>query len=122
MKKENLIVAMVVSAFILVSGNASAANLNGNWLGAQYCSDDGGASPELIDITITQTGDFFAAYNNNSLQTCGGAIDGTKVSISCPDYTIAYGEVKGKKMYVINHIPLPNEGKTCKGTLTKQAG
>ena len=112
------LIAPIIFSMIVVAGNVAAADLNGEWVGSQSCSNDYGATSENIDITINQIGDIFTTHNTSS-QTCGGVLDGKKISISCPDYTIAYGELQGKTMYFINHNPLPTEGKTCKGSVTR---
>jgi hypothetical protein len=69
---------------------------------------------EYFLIYLTQDGDFFTTFNPIPTygEECGGVIDGNKISMTCPG-TFAYGEIKGKTMFVINHNP--GDVATCKG-------
>ena len=118
MKKFSVIVVTLFSLF-LVAGNAAAIDLNGNWDGYMYCSDDWGDTAEHFIVGITQVGDFINTFNYTPSygELCGGVLDGNKISITCDDGTFSYGEIKGNKIYVINHIP--QDGKTCKGVVTR---
>ena len=116
---------LIMLSMWLIPGSIFAADLNGTWAGTMYCCHDDPTNPTQEDfvVEITQDGDFFTSVNvsPNPGETCGGVLDGNKISMSCPgdatenDFgTFAYGEVKGNTIYVINHIPY--EGRTCKGT------
>lgn len=119
---------MILASLLIVVGNAAAANIEGTWTGTMYCSDrEPGDTGETFTVEITQQGDFFTTYNPaNPDETCGGVIDGNKISMTCRVFssvpevldssvTFAYGEIKGKVIYIINHKP--GEPATCKGTV-----
>jgi len=123
---KKVFVLIILSLFIVV-GNVVAADLTGIWEGTMYCSDDG-ETGEYFQVEIEQEGDFFTSTNIIPTvgEECGGVIDGNNIYMTCPN-TIAYGELKGKTWYIINHKPHESEqvggnwvywGATCKGTAT----
>lgn len=126
---KKVFVLIIVTLF-MVAGNVAAANLNGVWTGIMYCSDDFGDSGEPFTVRVVQEGDFFQTYNPEyEDEHCGGVIDGNKISMTCRDesretpsrpltsVTFAYGELKGRTLYIINHVPA--DARTCKGTATQ---
>ncbi len=104
----------------MVVSNATGADLNGCWDGSIECSDEPGDVVQTIQIE--QTGDFFEVIDPEEEETCGGVVEGNKFYMSCDGLSnskasFAYGEIKGKTLYVINHVPA--DGKTCKGIYNK---
>jgi len=120
-----LFYTLIAISLVFIASNASAVDLNGEWEGTMYCSDDFGAVGEYFHAVIIQDGDFFKSYNQiQTDEVCGGVIDGKNISMSCPgveanDLTpsFAYGVIKGNELEVISHVP--SEGKTCKGVATR---
>ena len=117
MKKIFLLI--MISLFMVVS-NATGADLNGCWYGSIDCSDGSGDQNQTVKILKEQDVDFFTVMD--SPEKCGGVVEGNKFYMTCdgfPDSTpsFAYGEIKGKILYVINHVPA--DGKTCKGIYNK---
>lgn len=113
----------LVFCIFLTSASVSAFDLTGTWEGTMYCSHYAFADPpedgEYFMVEIEQRGYFIRALNikPNPGQICQGVIDGTNISITCDDGTFSYGMIKGKKIFVINHIP--EEPSTCKATVQR---
>ena len=109
---------LIMFSLLIVVSNVVAADLNGIWEGNMYCSHYPAGDSEYFKIEIIQNGDFFISTNiePTSGEKCGGVLDGNKLSMTCESETIAYGEIKYKNIYIINHIL--SEAATCKGTAT----
>ncbi len=116
MKKVFLLI--MFSLFIIAS-NVAAVDFISQWEGYLYCSNDSADDPpKYFKIEITKKGDFITSLNITPTpgEKCSGVLDGNKISMTCESGNFAYGELKGKKIYFINHIP-PDDA-ICKGTAT----
>ena len=104
---------LIMLSLFMVVGNVAGADLDGCWFGSMYCSV--GADDVDATVEIEQTGDFFTVVSENEF--CSGVIDGNKFYMSCDGdgdkSSFAHGEIKGKTIYVISHVPA--DGKACKG-------
>jgi hypothetical protein len=113
------VIVLIMFSLFIVASNAAAYDFNRQWEGYMYCSNDlAGDPPKYFKVEITKKGDFFTSLYITPTpgETCGGVLDGNKISMTCESGTFAYGEIKGKYIYIINHIP--SDAATCKGTAT----
>ena len=110
---------LIMSALFIVASNVAGADFCSQWEGYMHCSNDVvGASPIYFKIEVTKKGNFINSLNITPTpgEKCFGVLDDGNISMTCESGNIAYGEVKGRKIYIINHIPA--DALTCKGTAT----
>ena len=110
---------LIMFSLFLVAGNVSAFDFNCEWEGYMSCSNDVADSPPIyFKGEITKKGAFFTTLNITPTpgEKCSGVLDGNKISISCENGTIGYGEIKGKTIYITNYKT--SDAEICKITAT----
>jgi hypothetical protein len=108
---------LTMFSFFIVASNVAAVDFISQWEGFMDCSNDlADDPPKYIKFEITKKGNFITSLNITPTtgEKCIGVLEGNKISMTCESGNFAYGELKGKNIYFINHIP-PDDVK-CKGT------
>jgi hypothetical protein len=113
------VILLIVSSLFIVSSNVAGADFRSQWEGYMNCGNDvEGVSPIYFKIEVTKKGNFITSLNITPTpgERCFGDLDDGKISMTCESGNYAYGEVKGKKIYIINQTPA--DALICKGTAT----
>ena len=116
MRKASVLI--MFSMFIFAS-NVVAFDFNCEWEGYISCSNDfADEPPTYFKGEITKIGTSFTTLNITPTPgaKCRGVIDGKKISMTCENGAFVYGEIKGKKIHIINYIRADNS--TCEGSAT----
>jgi hypothetical protein len=111
-------VLIIFSLFIVV-GNVAAFDFNCKWEGYISCSNDFADDPPMyFKGEIIKKGAFFTTLNITPTpgKKCNGVIDGKKISMTCENGTLVYGEIIGKTIHITNYMRSDNS--TCKGSAT----
>ena len=110
---------LIMFSLFIVAGNVAAFDFNCQWEGYMDCSNDlAGDPPMYFKVEIIKKGDSFTTLNITPTpgEKCSGVLDGNKISMTCDDGTLGYGEIIGKTIYIINHKP--SDAATCNVTAT----
>ena len=92
---------------------------NWKWEGYISCSNDLVDDPPMyFKGEIIKKGAFFTTLNITPTpgKKCNGVIDGKKISMTCENGTLVYGEIIGKTIHITNYMRSDNS--TCKGSAT----
>jgi hypothetical protein len=116
MKKVFLLIAF---SLLIIVGNATAFDFHCEWEGYMSCSNDLVDDPPVyFKGEVTKKGVHFTTLNITPSpgKKCSGILDGNKISMTCDNGTIGYGEIKGKTIYIIKRKPY--DPAICKITAT----
>ena len=110
---------LIVFSLLTIAGNVTAFDFNCEWEGYMSCSNDLADDPPIyFKGEITKKGVRFTTLNITPTpgEKCSGVLDGNKISMTCENGTLGYGEIKGKTISIINHKTSDTE--ICKITAT----